>query len=139
MDGIDDLTYSLKKANQLIRNRLDAGLKDLGLTTPQYSLLNELELSPGLSNAGLARKCFVTAQTMNVILLDLEKKKLVIRAGHPTNRKEKTTSLSHAGIDLVLQARGIVEDVETSLYQRLNGDEKNTLISILAKIGPEAL
>jgi DNA-binding MarR family transcriptional regulator len=124
----------VRKANLVIRKKLDAGLRELGITTPQYALLNELDFSPGLSNAELARKCFVTAQTMNVILVDLEKKELVLREAHPTNRKVRTTSLTPKGTRLILRARSRVEEAEIRLYRHLSEDEAQTLISTLAII-----
>lgn len=135
MVGISDLTYSLRKTNHLIRKSLDAGLKDLGITTPQYSILNELELAPGLSNAELSRKCFVTAQTMNVILVDLEKRKLVLRQAHPSNRKVKNALLTPEGTCLVLRARQKVGEVEMDLFEHLTHEEAECLITALSAIG----
>ena len=60
--------YELKKAQYGLRSRMDEELRGVGLTTPQYAALSALGEEPGASGAGLARRCFVTPQTMNGIL-----------------------------------------------------------------------
>lgn len=53
--------FALKQA---LRSHLAAGLRELGLTMPQYASLTFLRDEPGASNAALARRAFVTPQTM---------------------------------------------------------------------------
>jgi hypothetical protein len=70
-DRVTDLVgYQLKRAQQALRTAMDEGLRAQGLTTPQYAALTHLEADEPLSGAELARRCFVTAQTMNAILVD---------------------------------------------------------------------
>lgn len=64
--------YYLKRAQHALRLAMDAALQRVDLTTPQYAALCALELEPGLSNAALARCCFVTPQTMNMIVVQSE-------------------------------------------------------------------
>ena len=52
--------YQLKRLQSLLRARMDAALDERGLTTPQYAALSAIEAAPGLSNAALARRSFVT-------------------------------------------------------------------------------
>ena len=58
------LGYKLKQTQHSLRLRMDEALKTFDLTTPQYAVLAQLELRPGISNAALARSSFITAQTM---------------------------------------------------------------------------
>src|ERR1700752_2446984 len=74
--------YQLKRAQQALRTAMDEGLRAQGITTPQYAALTALEANEPLSGAELARRCFVTAQTMNAILVGLERARLVERAPH---------------------------------------------------------
>src|SRR5262245_23842862 len=69
--------YLLSTVRAAMRGRMDAALADKGLTTPQYTALTTLEEDPGLSNADMARLCFVTPQTMVPIIEDLERAGLV--------------------------------------------------------------
>jgi hypothetical protein len=54
------ISYALKKAQHVLRLRMDEDLKELGVTTPQYAALSLPAKEPGLSNAGLVRRFFVT-------------------------------------------------------------------------------
>ena len=69
--GVDldaSLGYLLKQAASTLRSSMDAALRPLGLTVPQYACLELLAQRPGLSNSELARGAFVTRQSMNVLL-----------------------------------------------------------------------
>ena len=76
-DTYRSVGYALKRAQQALRAHLDAELRTIGLTTPQYSALAGLERSESLSNAELARQAFVTPQTMQAIVVGLERDGLV--------------------------------------------------------------
>src|SRR5258708_33519449 len=79
---LDLVGYHLKRAQQALRMAMDEGLRAQELTTPQYAALTHLEADEPLSGAELARRCFVTAQTMNAILVGLERARLVERVPH---------------------------------------------------------
>src|ERR1700686_5656357 len=91
MDTSDRVTdrvgYQLKRAQQALRTAMDEGLRAQGMTTPQYAALTALEADEPLSGADLARRCFVTAQTMNAILVGLERARLGERGGQPKNAR----------------------------------------------------
>src|SRR5689334_5232579 len=56
--------YQLKRVQQELRMVMDGALKKHGLTTPQYAALFAIEQESAASNAKLAKRCFVTPQTM---------------------------------------------------------------------------
>lgn len=70
------IDFALKQVQQALRTRMDADLRQIGLTTPQYAVCAYLMVEPGASNVALARQAFVTAQTMQAILVTLEKGRL---------------------------------------------------------------
>jgi DNA-binding MarR family transcriptional regulator len=43
---------------------MDKALRSLELTTPQYAVLAQLELKPGISNAALARSAFIMVSSL---------------------------------------------------------------------------
>src|SRR5215472_7092864 len=89
--------YLVKTAQQRLRAAMDAALRDLGITTPQYAVLAFLEESPGLSSAQLARQAFVTPQTMNRIIANLQTAGLIERGPHPDLGRVLETRLSRRG------------------------------------------
>ena len=62
------------------------------------ALLTLLAETPGLPNAELARKAFVTPQSMNEVLKQLEASGLVEREQSPSNARILNAHLTHAGL-----------------------------------------
>src|ERR1700722_9693573 len=85
--GLEDdrIGYLLKRVQHSLRSRMDKVLESKGLTTPQYAVLSFLENEPGASSAELARRSFVTPQTMIRIVENLETLGLIRREPHPTH------------------------------------------------------
>jgi DNA-binding MarR family transcriptional regulator len=116
--------YQLKRAQHALRLSMDSALSDLGLTTAQYAALSALEAAPGLSNAALARRCFVTAQTMNAIVMQLEASGLIERRQHPEHGRVLQTTLTAEGQQRVTQAHRIVGRIEEQMVQHLDQAER---------------
>ena len=114
------LGYKLKQTQHLLRLRMDEALRHLDLTTPQYSVLAQLELKPGISNAALARSAFITAQTMHGIVSNLEKRNLVQRKSDPHHGRIRCTELTRHGSKLVRQAHEAIRQVEAQMTATLS-------------------
>ncbi len=87
--------------------------------------------APGLSGAELARRSFVTPQTMNVILTNLEAAGLVVRRPQPEHGRVLQTYLTEMGEDSVAKAHGLVEAVEGRMLDRLSQDDRRRLLEAL--------
>ena len=111
-DTYRSIGYALKRAQQALRGHLDAHLRDIGLTMPQYSVLAGLESSDGMSNADLARRAFVTPQTMQGIIVGLEREGLIGREAHPDHGRVLTATLTKDGRDKVQAAHIVVARAE---------------------------
>lgn len=125
------LGYQLKQAQHALRLHMDNALKPLGLTTPQYAVLSQLELNPGVSNATLARLSFVTAQTMHGIVANLEKRQLLKRKADPTHGRVLTTELTKQGQKMVNQAHVLIVDVEKVMTSSMNKRSRDMLAALL--------
>ncbi len=108
--------FALKVAQQALRTHMDSALQQIGLTTPQYAVLNFLQSEPGASNAELARRSFVTPQTMQGIVVALERSGFVVRAPHAKHGRVQTTELTKQGRDVLAVATGIVAGAEARLH-----------------------
>lgn len=133
-DTYRSLGYALKRAQQALRGRLDTALRDIGLTTPQYSVLAGLEKSNGLSNAELARRAFVTPQTMQAIIVTLEKAGLIKREAHPDNGRILTTDLTAEGREAVRAAHEIAANAEQQVRNAVAPDEPDIIYAALLRI-----
>jgi DNA-binding MarR family transcriptional regulator len=127
------LGYELKRAQQASRSAADVLLAPLGLTSPQYLALALLEETPGLSSAELARRCFVTPQTMNAMVLSLEERGLVARVAHPVHGRILETSITPKGRALLARGRDVMVSVNDRMTADLTDREHATLLSLLRR------
>ncbi|WP_138431455.1 MarR family winged helix-turn-helix transcriptional regulator [Fodinibius saliphilus] len=117
------LGYVIKRTQQVLRSRMDEKLDTVGVTTPQYAALSILEEDQGLSNAELARRCFLTPQTMHKIIGGLEAKGLVERKSDPSHGRKINTLLTSEGKDLLKKAHKIVQNIECKMTSDLTEQE----------------
>lgn len=123
--------YELKRAQHALRLEMDGALREVGLTTPQYAALSVVEGEDGLSGALLARRCFVTPQTMNGILVNLEKAGLLERRPHPEHGRVLQAYLTGNGERMLSRAHALVEAIEGRMLRDLTEDEQGRLLSVL--------
>ncbi|WP_313535764.1 MarR family winged helix-turn-helix transcriptional regulator [Sphingomonas sp.] len=133
-DAFATIGFALKLAQQALRTHMDAGLQQIGLTTPQYAVLNLLKVEPGASNAELARRSFVTPQTMQGIVVALERSGFLTRAPHPGHGRVQTTALTERGREVLAAASGIVADAEARLRAASAPLDPETMIAALSRL-----
>jgi len=130
----EELGYLLKEVQQDLRRKMDKSLADINLTTPQYAVLAQLKECAGLSNAELARKSFVTPQTMNLIVRNLEERQLVVRTASQSHGKIMNTDVTKKGFNILGKANGLVFEVEEQIFGKLSKEDSNTLKMILQQL-----
>src|SRR5215210_2972527 len=123
--------YQMKRAQHALRVEMDKALREVGMTTAQYAALSVLEEAPGLSGAELARRSFVTPQTMNAILANLGSAGLVVRRPHPEHGRVLQAYLTEMGEESVARAHGLVEDVERRMLEGVSRDDRHRLLEAL--------
>lgn len=92
------LVKSAEAANRLLTERI---AREEGLTALQYTALGVLERRDGLTAAQLARRSFVTPQSMQDMVRALQDKGFVDRAQSPDNRRELRLSITAAGREVL--------------------------------------
>ena len=125
--------YLVKRVQVALRSAMDRALLSEDLTTPQYAVLSALQKAPGLSNAELARRSFVTPQTMIRIVASLEDKGLVTRVEHPWHGRILEASLTAAGEKTVNACHQRVKRVENRMEGDLSETERRTLADLLER------
>jgi DNA-binding MarR family transcriptional regulator len=123
--------YELKRAQHALRSEMDGALREVGLTTPQYAALSVVEGEEGLSGALLARRCFVTPQTMNGILINLERAGLLERRAHPGHGRVLQAYLTGDGERMLSRAHALVEAIEEQMLGDLTEGERARLLAVL--------
>jgi DNA-binding MarR family transcriptional regulator len=132
--GIDlqtSLGYLLKEASSVLRSAMEEVLRPLGMTVTHYSCLELLAQRPGLSNSELARGAFVTRQSMNVLLQNLERDGFVTRPIEAPVGKILPTELTPSGRASLKKATAAVRSVELRMLSGMSDDEQAAALRIL--------
>src|SRR4028118_1323095 len=124
--------YALKQAATALRSAMEAELRPLELTVPQYACLELLGQRPGLTNAELARGAFVTRQSMNGVLRGLQDRGLLTRPASAVHGRALPTQLTPAGRDRLHAASTAVRAVEKQMLTALPASAQRRLRHELA-------
>ena len=125
--------YALKRAQHALRLRMDRDLKPIGLSAPQYAVLASLEHEPGLSNADLARRTFVTPQTMQSMLAKLERDGMIERTPDAEHGRIQRTELTAKGREVLTAAHDVARDVERTAANAI-GEKPDGATDMLRRV-----
>ncbi|KKB64646.1 MarR family transcriptional regulator [Robbsia andropogonis] len=131
--GGDWIGYNLKITQHRLRQRLDAELGQLGITAPQNAVLLAVANNPRISNAELARAAFVTPQTMQAILVNLERGGLIVRSPHPEHGRVIMSELTTNGKRAVADGAKAADAVERQMLSGLSAEEAQILCDLLKR------
>jgi DNA-binding MarR family transcriptional regulator len=123
--------YVLKQAQHVLRTAMEEALREQAVTAPQYAVLSALETAPGLSGAELARRSFVTAQTMQEILTNLEAAGRIERRRAAGHGRILAATLTERGGALLRVCHASVTAVEERMLRQLTAEERGELVRLL--------
>jgi DNA-binding MarR family transcriptional regulator len=132
--GVDldtSLGYLLKEASSALRVAMEEVLRPLGMSVTHYSCLELLAQRPGLSNSELARGAFVTRQSMNTLLKNLERDGFVTRPAEAPVGKVLPARLTPRGRQSLEKATAAVRSVEVRMLADLNEGEQSEAFRLL--------
>jgi len=116
-----------------LRHRLEAELLGTGVTAAQNAVLLAIGDNPRISNASLARAAFVTPQSMQGMLVTLERDGFIIRTPHPEHGRIIMTELTEKGRVTADAGMIAVETVERQMLAGLANDEAKLLGELLQR------
>ncbi len=125
--------YAIKRAQHALRSRMDEALRPLGLTAPQYAVLSAVELDGGISNASLARAAFVTPQTMQGILANLERDELLVRRADPSHGRILRSELTRRGQRVLSEAHRIASKIEAVMIAAIGAEQAERMSALLLR------
>lgn len=133
-DQLPRTTYLIGRLDRTIRRALEDLIRDQAVTVLGYTALTVLAARPGLSNAQLARRSFMTPQGMNQALAVLAERGLVDRRPDELNRRVQRLELTPKGAEVVEICAERVERFEQQLLACLSVDEQAELNSLLRRV-----
>jgi DNA-binding MarR family transcriptional regulator len=124
-------TYLVKRLESAVRRNLDLELGSHGMTTPQYAALSILRAQPGLSSAQLARRAFVTPQSMQVMVTAFVRDALVERRADPDNQRILRNHLTRDGELLLRRADEAAAAIEQQMLGGLDREQTALLRELM--------
>ena len=110
---------------------MDKELGEIGLSTAQYAVLTAIDEEPGSSGAQVARRCFMTPQSVNGLIATLEREKLIVRTASEKHGRIIEMKLSASGRLRLKTAHRMLRDIEKQMLQLLDEDQQKSLALLL--------
>ena len=123
--------YVVGRLDRAIRREIGALVAPFGLTVPKYTALSILRDRPGLSNAQLARRCYVTPQSMNEVLIALEADGLIVRSPAANHGRVVEVVLSERGHEVLAACDRAVTHMENAMLADLDDAGRKQLLDAL--------
>jgi DNA-binding MarR family transcriptional regulator len=133
IDRLGHVAYVIKRAEHAMAQLVEERLRRYGIGVAKYAVLKVLSERPDSSGAQLARRCFVTPQTMSTIVASLADQGLVARTAHPENLRVQQTRLTDEGRALLQRCQPDIDAVETAFLSQLSPDEQLLLDDLLRR------
>jgi len=118
------LSYVIARLDRAVRRGIEERLAPHGLSVSQYTALSVLRNRPGLSNAQLARRSFMTPQAMNEVIASLEEAKLIKREVDPNHRRILRARLTARGNRLFTRLDGEIGELEEQMLEGLSPEDR---------------
>jgi DNA-binding MarR family transcriptional regulator len=126
------LGVHLKRAQHLLRQRMDEQLRPLGLNAGLWSVLHEMVQSPGASSSELARSAFQTPQTVGGLIKRLMQLGLVER--HQARGRVVENHLTEHGMRVYRQATDEIDALITAALAELTATDRDRLDALLGSL-----
>jgi DNA-binding MarR family transcriptional regulator len=119
------------RLDRALRREIGALVAPHGLTVPQYTALSILRDRAGLSNAQLARRSYVTPQSMNEVIAALERDGLVERSPAANHGRVLEMTVTKAGRDVLVRCDRAVTEMEDRMLADLDDGARVELLKAL--------
>jgi DNA-binding MarR family transcriptional regulator len=126
------ISYVVARLERAVRAGINERVRPYGLTTLQYTTLTLLGArGQPLSNAQLARRAYMTPQSMLAVIDALEEKGLIRRDRHPTHRRVYPATLTAKGRRVRAACDAAVTEMEEEMLGELDDRQRASLLASL--------
>jgi DNA-binding MarR family transcriptional regulator len=136
ISGPLSVTFTLSRLGSAVADELATALEPLGIEPRTFRLLRILQVSQGESQRALAELLGLHPSRMVILIDELEKRKLVRRRPHASDRRAHTIVVTPGGKELLKKAFNIAVKIETRLCSGLADSEREQLLNVLEKLRP---
>ena len=120
--------YVIGRLDRAIRREIGALVAPFNLTVPKYTALSILRDRPGPSNAQLARRTYVTPQSMAEVLNSLEADGYIVRSPAAHHGRVLEVTLSDRGREVLTACDRAVGHMENAMLADLDDAGREQLL-----------
>jgi DNA-binding MarR family transcriptional regulator len=126
------VSYAIARLHQLVFAGVSARAARHGLTALQFTTLSVLNRHGApLSNSQLARRSFMTAQSMHEVIHRLEQEGLIARSPHPSHGRKLPATLTAKGRRVVVACEKAVAEFEKTMLKGLTRTDRSAFLRML--------
>jgi DNA-binding MarR family transcriptional regulator len=126
------ISYAIARLHQLVFSSISELAARHGLTALQFTTLSVLNRhGTPLSSSQLARRSFMTAQSMHEVIHRLEKDGLIERNPHPDHGRKLPASLTAKGRRVLAACEEAVADFEATMLSGFSKSDRATFLKIV--------
>ncbi len=133
-DGIAEprISYAIARLHQLVFASVSEVAARHGLTALQFTTLSVLKRHGApLSSSQLARRSFMTAQSMHEVIHRLETDGLIQRNPHPDHGRKLPASLTAKGRRVLAACEAAVADFEAAMLKGFTRSDRATFLKVV--------
>jgi DNA-binding MarR family transcriptional regulator len=123
-DSSPRVSYVVARLDRAVRREIDDRVRPHGLTATQYTALSVLARRTGLSNAQLARRSYVTPQSMSQLIAAVERAGLIERTPDPAHRRILRAQLTRKGRRVLAACDEAVDDMERKMLRDIPAHDR---------------
>ena len=134
MDAVAEprISYAIARLHQLVFASISELAARHGLTALQFTTLSVLNRhGTPLSSSQLARRSFMTAQSMHEVIHRLETDGLIERNPHPDHGRKLPASLTAKGRRVLAACEAAVADFEATMLGGFSKSDRTTFLKIV--------
>jgi DNA-binding MarR family transcriptional regulator len=126
------ISYAIARLHQLVFASVSEVAARHGLTALQFTTLSVLS-SHGepLSSSQLARRSFMTAQSMHEVIHRLEQDGLIERNPHPDHGRKLPASLTAKGRRVLAACEAAVAEFEATMLKGFSKSDRVTFLNVV--------
>jgi DNA-binding MarR family transcriptional regulator len=128
------LGYNTRRATLAIIEVFLKRMAVYGLRPVDFSVLSVIAHNPGVTSRQLCTTLGILPPNFVAMLANLEKRELVQRQPHRSDKRAVALLLTKTGEKLMLEAERTAETLEVDASARLSSAERKTLMRLLQKI-----
>jgi len=126
------VAYALARLHQRVFAGITERIAPYGLTTLQFTTLSVLSRHGApLSTSQLARRAFMTPQSMSEVIHALERKGLIKRNPHPNHRRTLPATLTAKGRRVLATCEEAASDFEGTMLEGFSDSDREKFLEMI--------